>query len=260
MNLKLTKETNLLTGIIIQARSGSSRLPNKMNLDFYKNHSILDIIISRIRNKYPNTLVVLATTKNVLDDVLVNRVKKHEIEVFRGNEENVLDRFIKTASHYNIDNIIRVCADNPFLDMVSLNELKETFENSNADYMAYKTAKGIPTVKTHYGFWAEAVSLKALKKIEKLTDDNYYLEHVTNFIYENHKDFEIEFLSIDDYLNEGEIRLTIDTKTDFETVKEVYKEVVNEGEDFSIEEVYNKVISRDDWLSSMSSQIKEQKK
>ena len=96
-------------------------------------------------------------------------------------------------------------------------------------------------------------------KINENTSDSQYLEHVTNYIYGHPKDFNTEFLSIPEYLNDTEIRLTIDTKADFEIAKELYMEVSNEG-DFSIKKIFNKVSERKDWLEIMSSEIKNQKK
>lgn len=256
---KLSIKINHLTAIIIQARSGSTRLPNKMNLNFYNEDSILDIIVSRIKKAFPDLLIVLATTSNDKDDALVERVSKHQIEVFRGCEDDVLDRFITAAEFYKVHKIIRICADNPFIDMTSLKELINQFECSNADYISYQTKTGVPTVKTHYGFWAEAVTLKALKKVKDLTDDYFYHEHVTNYIYGNPDIFKIEFIPIPDYLNSTEIRLTIDTKVDFNTAKEVYDYVLKEKK-LNIKHIYDAVLSRDKWLKSMSEQINEQKK
>lgn len=248
-----------MLGIVIQARSGSTRLPNKMNLKFYKESTILDILISKLKTTFPNTTIVLATTENKLDDVLVKRVQSHKIKVFRGSESNVLDRFVNACKSYNLQRVIRVCADNPFLDMSSLRALIEAFGSSNADYMSFQTKDGTPSIKTHYGFWAEAVKLSTLEKVEELTNDKFYLEHVTNYIYGHPNIFNTEFLQIPEYLHDTDIRLTIDTKADFEIAKELYSELLNEG-GFSIKQIFNKVLERKDWLQIMSGEIKKQKK
>lgn len=248
-----------MLGIVIQARSGSTRLPNKMNLKFYEESSILDILISRLKAFFPNMLVVLATTENKLDDLLVDRTKSYDIKIFRGSENNVLNRFVNACKFYNVNNVVRVCADNPFLDMESLKELIDAFSASSVDYMSFQTREGTPSVKTHYGFWAEAVKLSALEKVEELTNDNFYFEHVTNYIYGHPNIFNTEFLQIPEYLHDTDIRLTIDTKADFEIAKELYSELLNEGE-FSIKQIFNKVLERKDWLQIMSGEIKKQKK
>ena len=248
-----------MLGIVIQARSGSTRLPNKMNLKFYEDFTILDILIFKLKTTFPNTTIVLATTENKLDDTLVKKVQSHNIKVFRGSESNVLDRFVNACKFYKLQKVIRVCADNPFLDMSALREIKEAFYTSNADYMSYQTKDGTPSIKTHYGFWAEAVKLSALEKVQELTNNMYYLEHVTNYIYSHPNMFNTEFFQIPEYLHDTDIRLTIDTKADFEIAKELYQELLVEKK-FSIKKIYNKILERKDWLDIMSIEIKKQKK
>ena len=172
-----------MIGIIIQARLGSTRLPEKMILPFYKNKGILEILIEKIKLSFPNIPVILATTDNANDDRLALLGEKLKILVFRGEEQNVLKRFIDAALKYDIDKIIRICADNPFLDMLYLKNLIKEYDDSSYDYISFKTSRDLPTIKTHYGFWTEGVMLTALKKIKKLTGEKIYLEHVTNFIY-----------------------------------------------------------------------------
>jgi spore coat polysaccharide biosynthesis protein SpsF len=103
-------------GIIIQARTTSTRLPNKVVMPFYDKKSIIEILIDRISaiHNYP---IVLATTSNISDDVLINVAKSKGVQTFRGDEHNVLQRFIGCAEQYAFNSIIRVCADNPFLDV-----------------------------------------------------------------------------------------------------------------------------------------------
>ena len=102
------------TGIIVQARTGSTRLPNKVLLPFYKEQCILDIILQRLKTlKYP---VVVATSSHPNDNKIVKAAKKNNVQIFRASEENVLERYIDCAIENNFSNIIRVCADNPFID------------------------------------------------------------------------------------------------------------------------------------------------
>ena len=166
---------------IIQARSGSTRLPNKILLPFYNGKSILDLMLEKL-SSINGTNILVATTTNMKDDAVVNIAKKYNIAYFRGSENDVLNRFISAAEQYNAQKIIRVCSDNPFLDINSIKKLIETInENPSADYISFNI-NGIPSIKTHYGFWTEYVTLNTLKKIRDLTDEPLYHEHVTNYI------------------------------------------------------------------------------
>lgn len=239
------------TGIIIQARKGSTRLPNKMILPFYNEYGVLDIVIKKIKNKYPKQLIVLATTTNRIDDELIEIAQKNEIEYYRGDEHNVLSRFIEISDKYEVENVIRVCADNPFLDVDHISELIKNIESSDYDYVSYKTKVDIPVIKSHLGLFTEAVKSKVLKKIPNLTNNKFYFEHVTNFIYEN--DFRIQLLELPNYfIGTEDIRLTLDTIEDFLLEKQLYE--IAKG--FNTKELINYIKSDKDLMKEMTDQIK----
>lgn len=240
------------TGIIIQARKGSTRLPNKMVLPFYQGKGVLELLIKKLLLEFPTKQIVLATTCNKIDDELVFIAKYYNIHVFRGGESNVLNRFIEAAKEFQFKNVIRICADNPFLDIPHIYSLIGEMEKYNFDYITYKTNNGLPTIKSHLGLFTEAVTIGALQKVNKLTDKQFYREHVTNFIYENTNIFKIKLLGLPDYMKDTEnIRLTLDTKEDFELEKELY----NNFHEKSTEDLI-KIIKEDTiFLSSMKNQI-----
>ncbi|MTH17528.1 hypothetical protein [Flavobacterium sp. LC2016-01] len=213
-----------MTHIFIQARTGSTRLPSKILLPFFDNKSILEIIIQKLQTSFPLVPIIICTTDNTKDDEIAEFCKKRDINYFRGDEKNVLKRFIDAASHYDSQKIIRICADNPFLDINFLNELLK-FHNDNpkADYWSFKNSNNIPVIKTHFGFFAEIVTVEALSKVLSITSDSLYLEHVTNFIYESDL-FECNLKTIPSFLrNRNHLRFTIDDIVDFEVLQEVYK-------------------------------------
>ena len=148
-------------GIIIQARTGSTRLPSKMILPFYGNDGILSILLSRLTQCKLADSIIVATTSSSPDDAICDLVREHRVKCFRGDENDVLDRFIQAARYYGISKIIRICADNPFLDIESLDSLILASENIDADYVSFCTSNHTPTIKTHFGFWAEYVTLAA---------------------------------------------------------------------------------------------------
>lgn len=217
-----------MIGIIIQARLGSTRLPQKMIIPFYSSKGILETIISRIIQRKFNFPIILATTANPKDDVIEKIASDAGIKHFRGSEDNVLDRFIKAGEQYKIDKIIRICADNPFLDLNALEYLAKSFINRDVDYWCYALSDNTPTIKTHYGFWAEGVKLSALKKVKDYTKDSLFLEHVTNYIYSNPNNFSIHFEPIEKIIEEQQsIRLTVDTQEDFKLCQKVYSSLIS---------------------------------
>ena len=142
-------------GIIIQARTGSTRLHNKILLPFYGEQRIIDILIENIRRACPDKQVILATTVRPQDDVLEQVARGAGIDCFRGDEDNVLDRFIRAAEAFGLDRFIRVCSDNPFLRPDTFQTFFDAFDEEPADYIAYGFADGRPTIKSHLGLFAE---------------------------------------------------------------------------------------------------------
>lgn len=221
-----------------------------MVLPFYYEQGVLDIVIKKIKCKYPDQLIVLATTDNEIDNELIGIAFENDIEFYRGDEQNVLSRFIDVGEKYNLENIIRVCADNPFLDVEHIQILINKIEDLDVDYVSYKAKNGIPVIKSHLGLFTEAVKLKTLKTIPTLTDDNFYFEHVTNFVYQNQ--YKILLLELPDYFDNTEyIRLTLDTKEDFLLEKKLYKKTKG----FDTKELINYIKSDKDLIKLMTEQI-----
>lgn len=214
------------TAIIIQARTGSSRLPNKLLMNFYKGKNILELILERLKSNL-SYQIIIATTNNQKDNKIVEIATKYSVDFFRGSEENVLNRFISAAEYFDVYNIIRICADNPFLQVSFINQMVLKFlESGTFDYLSYQVENQTPVIKTHFGFFAEIVTIESLKKVEKLTNEKKYREHVTNYIYEHQNLFNVKFIDApEDLFYRNDIRLTIDTYEDFQIIKEIYPKI-----------------------------------
>jgi len=253
---------NLLskTGIIIQARTGSSRLPNKMILPFDKDRGIFELILDRIIHQYQGIYpIILATTTSKSDDVLADIATQKNISVVRGNENDVSSRFETVLKKYNLQNAIRVCADNPFLDVQHIKTLVDTGEAQAFDYVSFAFEDQTPVIKSHLGLFTEFVSLKALEKIRKLTDKPVYFEHVTNYIYTHPKNFSLKFLPLPKYLkSRKDIRLTLDTTADFKFLKNLYHHI--KDKDLNIEDLVSWVDQQPELLQMMQEQIKKNSK
>lgn len=245
------------SGIIIQARTGSTRLPNKMLLPFFDNKGIFEIILQRLSESSISIPIVIATTTNDSDTKLVEIARKYGFHYYRGDEDNVLNRFIETAEHYKIDNIIRLCADNPLIDIEALKYQLKTFKNSE-DYWCFCKKDLMPTIKTGYGFWTEMITLDALKRIASNTESPLYLEHVTNYIYSHSDKFKIHFENIDPRIEEvPDMRLTVDTRNDFELLKEIYETLISKKIPFTALEISNTVKEYPHWLKIMKAEAQK---
>ncbi len=241
--------------ILVQARVGSSRLPNKIILPFYNDNSLLNLLFCKLSSNF-NVPIILATTINPLDDPLEKLAKQSDILVNRGSENNVIERFVESAEKFNVDTIVRICSDNPFLSVKYLNELISNW-NDSLDYLSFAMKDGTPSILTHYGFWAEMVSLKALQKADEiLSATDAHREHVTSYIYTNPKIFKTNFLNIPDSIQKhNNIRLTLDTKNDFEVQKEIYSALFHKKTNFDVEEIIKYLEENSSLFEKMKTEI-----
>jgi len=119
----------------------------------------------------------------------------------------------------------------------------------------------LPSIKSHLGFWGEVVSLSALKRVSKLTTEKYFLEHVTNYLYSYPAKFNINFIRAPKAtFARKDIRLTVDTKEDFELMQELYDNLIKLKSDFSIEEIIVFLDQNRQYLKFMHEQIERNKK
>lgn len=221
---------------ILQVRTGSSRLPRKMLLPFYKQKTIPEVLIDCLGVHFPEYPIIIATTDNYLDDELVALLARYPVKIFRGNENNVVKRFIDAGRDSKIDRFIRICADNPFLDMKLLAEMLNQY-TSELDYLSYKIGD-LPAMKTAYGFFAEISRMCVLERVLHLTKDPAYLEHVTNFIYDNPSFFRVGFLKANVLITaNSNVRFTVDTQNDFDIAQQTYSELSLKKPEFNFEDL-----------------------
>ncbi|MGL5786746.1 MAG: cytidylyltransferase domain-containing protein [Bacteroidales bacterium] len=247
-------------GVIIQARTGSTRLPNKILLDFVNGERIIDILLQNLKKALPDIPVIVATTTSPNDIIFEEIAQRNGVLCFRGDEQDVLNRFIKAAEHFDIDTIIRVCSDNPLLQAESIQKLIEAYKNNPCDYVSFSFPDNLPVIKSHLGLYPELTTLQTLKKVQVMTSEKIYREHVTNYIYAHPEAFKINLLELPAFLQERkDIRFTVDTQLDFETMQKLYS--LYHGElNGSLENLVNWIDVHPDIYEIMSKNIKENSK
>ena len=194
-------------GIIIQARMGSTRLPAKV-LKRIGNKNLLEHILFRLSQLEQNTKIVIATTTLEKDDVIEKFCKKNSINIFRGSESNVLERYYLCAKNNNFEHIVRLTGDNPFVDIEELDNLITFHLNTKADYS--RSFSSLPK-----GVGAEIFTFEAMKQSYILGLNSNHKEHVNEYIEENEEKFTISELKVNKEKNKPKISLTVDTLDDY---------------------------------------------
>lgn len=247
-------------GIIVQARMGSTRLPGKILKQFYGGKTLLETLLDKL-HRVEDAKVIVATSINKNNDQLESFLLDKGELVFRGSENDVLNRFIKAAETYGVDGIIRICSDNPFMDWKGVVQLVEKSKNSDADYIGFRI-NDKPSILTHFGFWGEFVRLSALKRVAAITEKGTPAhEHVTYYIYNHPDDFKCDWIAGPEFLQgRDDIRLTIDTPEDLINALKVYSDLKKQDENFTLQDVVSYLDSHEDIKQSMLSNISQNKK
>ena len=239
---------------------GSTRLPGKILKQFYDGKTLLETLLENL-HKVADAKVIVATSINENNDQLETFLKEKGELVFRGSENDVLDRFIKAAEANDVDGIVRICSDNPFLDWRGVLELIERAKTSDADYIGF-CINNKPSILTHFGFWGEFVRLSALKRVEQTTEeDTPAHEHVTFHIYNHPDKYKCEWIAGPKFLQgRDDIRLTIDTAEDFDNALKVYSDLKSKYGDFSLKDIVVYLDSHMEIKQSMISNIYNNRK
>lgn len=202
------------TVAIIQARCGSSRYPNKVFAELCGKPLIWHVV-NRLRFSETIDEIVLATTINPLDDRLYDWAISNNIQVFRGSENNVLNRYYEAAKNNNADIIIRITADDPFKDPVIIDHVVHKLQDEKADFVCNNYPPTFPE-----GMDVEAFTFTALEIEEQNSKSDFEREHVTQYFYRHPFDFKI--YNVSNYKDLSNLRWTIDTEKDFEMAQLIY--------------------------------------
>ncbi|WP_101543388.1 cytidylyltransferase domain-containing protein [Bacteroides cutis] len=216
---------------IIQARCGSTRFPNKVFADLCGKPFIWHVV-NRLKHARSLDHIVLATTDSPLDDKLYYWAKENRVDVYRGSENDVLNRYYEAAIYSKADVIVRITADDPFKEPDLIDEAVNTLQEGGYDFVCNNCPPSYPE-----GLDIEVLTKITLEKEEKLSTSDFEREHVTQYIYHHPKDFKMLNLS-----NVGGdlscLRWTVDTEKDFQMVTRIYSSLYkNDTEIFHMNDI-----------------------
>jgi spore coat polysaccharide biosynthesis protein SpsF len=163
----------------VQARMGSERLPGKSMLAVWREMPLVELVLRRVLAARSLAQVVLVTTDARADSVLVDVARGLGVATFRGSEGDVLDRFARALDAHPADAVVRVCADNPFVEPRAIDELVALFKRSQPCAYASNHTKrsGLPD-----GIGAELMLAGALRSAADEARSAFDREHVSAFI------------------------------------------------------------------------------
>ena len=209
---------------LIQARMGSKRLPGKMLMKLGK-FTIIEWVIKRSSKSKLIDDLILLTSDLVQDDILIEKANKLGVKTYRGSESDVLNRYASAANKYNGDIIVRICADNPFIDSKEIDRLIKYHLENNFDYCLNNQSK----FGSNYadGFGAEIMNNETLQFLEKNINSSFLREHVTLGVFEKKYKFKISALQAPKELSYPKMKFDIDTIDDLNKLNNIVKNGIN---------------------------------
>ena len=218
-------------GVIVQARSSSSRLPGKVLMDI-EGQPMLLRQIARLKKGLGELPIVVATSTESSDNAIEELCQNNKIDCFRGPLDDVMLRFIQCANEYKFDYIVRVGGDDPLIDPNCCSTLISMHHNKLHDFMYASNREGWP-----YGCAAELISIDALRNIHPKVNSNFYKEHTIPYFFEHPEGFDIVKVKAPTSINRPEYYFTVDFEEDLELIKKIFRLMKDEGDFFSLEQV-----------------------
>jgi len=204
-------------GIITQARTGSKRLPKKV-LKKINDLTFLQIHLRRVIKSKLANIYIVATTDSKKDDIICNLSIDEGFKVYRGSEDDVLDRYYKAAKENKIDVIVRLTSDCPLIDPELIDIIIQKHFSYKKDFTSNVTERTFPD-----GLDVEVFNFKILEKAWVNSKNKSDREHVTHYIWKNEKIFtNYCFKNKVDY---SKYRLTLDYPEDLKLFKSLIKKI-----------------------------------
>ena len=226
---------------IIQARMNSTRLPGKVMLDLC-GETVLSRVVKRVQACKAVDQVVVATTMQARDEIIVVEALSLGVEVFCGNENDVLDRYYRAAKKYGANLIVRVTADCPLFDPEVLSEMFCKLDRISITKFSKIYFSNIKKRTYPRGLDAEIFNFSALEFANQEAKQPFEREHVTPFMYYHPKEFFIYDFRGDE--DNSRYRWTLDTPDDYAFLKAVYSELYKEEGFISTEDVFSLLQAR----------------
>lgn len=225
---------------IVQARMGSTRLPGKVLLSL-AGEPVLTRVVKRVRRARTLHEVVVATTVEPSDDLIVSFCHANEWPCLRGSEADVLDRYYQVARARSADVIVRITADCPLIDPGIIDAAVAAFFDPNAlaDYVSTE----LPSPTYPRGLDVEVFSSEALAQAWREDDNPVWREHVTPYMYRHPDLFRVKGIPLPQDLSHH--RWTVDTAEDVELVRRIYLALGRD--DFTWREVFDIVVANPSW-------------
>jgi len=227
--------------LIIQARMNSERFPNKVVSDL-SGSPLIERILQRVKNVKKIGKIIVEKTKKKEDDILVKIAKSNKVEVFRGSENDLVDRYYQAIRGKNVSHILRLPADNPIPDPTEYNRLINYHLKTNNDF----SSNICNFMKNGYpdGFGVEIFTANSLKRIWRNEKRKKFREHITLNFYDYKKNkknskfnFKIGTVKCPKKISRPKLVFDVNYYKDYIFIKQIYEYFLPQKKNFTASDV-----------------------
>jgi spore coat polysaccharide biosynthesis protein SpsF len=224
--------------MVLQARMGSSRLPGKSMMDL-AGAPLLGRILERVKRVSSVHEIVLATTELACDDVLADLGKEYDVAVFRGSENDLVDRYYKAGKAHGADIILRLPADNATPEPEEIDRIVEYHLNSESVFSSNLTQ----VFGNQYpdGIGAEVIDFWAFEEVWAKGADNFHREHAATNFFNYHtqtptdKDrYPVGTIQCPTAFARPDLVLDVNTPEQYAFIRELYEYLYHRNQQFHI--------------------------
>jgi spore coat polysaccharide biosynthesis protein SpsF len=204
--------------VVLQARTSSARLPGKVMLPV---KGIPIVVLAAQRASNTGRHVIVVTSNDPSDDGLVALLEAHNLDYFRGDLKNVLNRTVHALSQYQDDTVVvRLTADNVLPDGYLIDQMENEFLDKDYQYLSsHGEESGLP-----YGVSVEVTRLAYLREAVVMTTDPADQEHVTLYI---KRKYGVKIFKKYKALKKSRYRCTVDCLEDYLSIQSIFLDLVD---------------------------------
>lgn len=229
---------------LIQARRGSSRLPDKVSLDLV-GQPLLVRQVERVQLAQRAGRVAVITTTDPGDDALADLCQRHGVEVFRGNALDLLDRHYQAALHFGeTEAVVKIPSDCPLIDPAIIDKVLGVYAETKGQY---DFVSNLHPATYPDGNDVEVMTFGTLETAWREASRPLEREHTTPFFWENPERFRLANVTWETGLDYSmSHRFTIDYAADYDFIKAVYEVLYPANPAFSLDDILTLLKQRPD--------------
>ena len=202
------------TGVFLQARLGSTRLPEKALLPLSGATVLQHVMRSLIGLDFD---VFSVLTDQMSLPAFTPLAAQEGFEIFAGPADDVLARYSGAVRHYAVDRVVRATGDNPLVSALMVRAICRIHEEKHADLSHF--------LELPLGTGVEIIEAPALLEADRAASDAYEREHITPYLYRNRHHFHVVEEMCPLELSMPEAKVTIDTGDDYLWVSSIFKDL-----------------------------------